>query len=93
MEAISPHHSAWRRQPAAGRNITPCHQGCGTTNGAVAATERPLHRRRRPERLGRLLGKRPDVKTPNIDRLAARGVLFTRAYAAPRRATRRAPRC
>ena len=28
------------------------------------------------------LGKRADVKTPNMDRLAARGVLFTRAYAA-----------
>src|SRR5262245_9984128 len=28
------------------------------------------------------LGKRPDVKTPNLDRLASRGVLFTRAYAA-----------
>ena len=26
-----------------------------------------------------VLGKRPDVKTPNLDRLAARGVLFTRA--------------
>jgi arylsulfatase A-like enzyme len=29
-----------------------------------------------------VLGKRPDVKTPNLDRLAARGVLFTRAHAA-----------
>src|SRR5215212_3544698 len=28
------------------------------------------------------LGKRADVKTPNMDRLAARGLLFTRAYAA-----------
>jgi arylsulfatase A-like enzyme len=28
------------------------------------------------------LGKRADVRTPNIDRLARRGVLFTRAYAA-----------
>src|SRR5687768_13906321 len=26
------------------------------------------------------LGKRPDVKTPNIDRLAKRAQLFTRAY-------------
>ena len=26
------------------------------------------------------LGGHPDVKTPNIDRLAQRGVLFTRAY-------------
>src|SRR5262245_15136980 len=29
-----------------------------------------------------VLGKRPDVKTPNIDRLAKQGVLFTRAYCA-----------
>src|SRR5918994_6253397 len=28
------------------------------------------------------LGGHPDVKTPNIDRLAARGVLFTKAYCA-----------
>ncbi len=28
------------------------------------------------------LGGHPDVKTPNVDRLAARGVLFTRAYCA-----------
>jgi len=28
------------------------------------------------------LGGHPDVKTPNLDRLAARGVLFTRAYCA-----------
>lgn len=28
------------------------------------------------------LGKRADVKTPNLDRLAARGVLFTKAYCA-----------
>ncbi len=28
------------------------------------------------------LGKRTDVKTPNLDRLAARGVLFTKAYCA-----------
>ncbi|HEY1171587.1 MAG TPA: sulfatase [Verrucomicrobiae bacterium] len=28
------------------------------------------------------LGKRPDVKTPNMDRLASRGVLFTKAYCA-----------
>ena len=33
-----------------------------------------------------VLGKRPDVKTPNLDRLAQRGVLFTRAYC-------RAPAC
>lgn len=29
-----------------------------------------------------VLGKRTDVKTPNIDRLAKQGVLFTRAYCA-----------
>ncbi len=29
-----------------------------------------------------VLGKRPDVKTPNIDRLAKQGVVFTRAYCA-----------
>lgn len=29
-----------------------------------------------------VLGKRPDVKTPNIDRFAKQGVLFTRAYCA-----------
>ena len=28
------------------------------------------------------LGGHPDVKTPNIDRLAAKGMLFTKAYCA-----------
>ena len=30
------------------------------------------------------LGGHPDTRTPNIDRLAARGMLFTRAHGQPR---------
>ena len=42
--------------------------------------QRALHRHRRPQRLGRPLGGHPQVKTPNIDGLAARGTTFTNAH-------------
>ena len=48
--------------------------------GRGAAAERPVHRRGRPERLGRVPWRPSAGRTPNIDRLAQRGTLFANAH-------------
>ena len=59
------------------------------TTGPRARPNIPVHRRRRSERLGRLPGGHPQVQTPNIDQLAARGTLFANARIVRRRSARR----
>ena len=64
--------------------------GAAASMGALTTFARAAERRRRPNVLfiaiddlndwTGCLGGHPDARTPNIDRLAARGVNFTRAY-------------